>query len=970
MWCLCDWSGTALRWIDRQLLVMVLVVSVCAGIGWSRGGLDGLEQGSAEITREVLDCGLEVVVYTQEGLVGDTQVWVRMHQGSMVERDHERGSAMMAARAAGFGIDGVSQEQMLGLLNAGIDELLAGEGIEVNASHVVFPFRVENEDDLYAALRAGRALVEEYVPTDSSLELARRGMLDQIERIETEQIDRAMARVWLPELVGGSAYGRLPLPTSEECERLDADSVRGYIERSWSADQASILVVGDVDAAAVIEQAREVFGGCAGGGAEHERFPEVFEGGLGGRVVSLGDVRAESSRLGLVWFGQTHEPRWDDEGVEQMLVMSLVAESMRHRMSLMLLADLPEVQVVRVDAGDLFGRARYGQIVVDFENRFDGGADEDSNLGDGVDGHWEAVLGAIERERLRLVRDGLSSGEIERARAWLIQQWGYEIDQWEGSTTHELARSLSWMLTMDRPLEDLSHWVDGAREILVGVDQDRVREVIDEIFDGDPAVLVLLSSEQGAEDDEVRRVLDDAASDELPVLAEGWIDDLSGPILDRGGGRTGMKSAYAHDVDEVIDEVSLYPGSGVVTAKLSNGLVVRHREMVERDDPDRVKLVVRVGFDSIEDVSMHGAGDVFVEAMERGLIRSRTEHEMRGILIEHDLELSIERQVWGVLIHVESPSASFGRGVELVHALLTDLRIEGGLIDEIAQEARLGNRVVGVPIDAIEVGIGRAFGIRYTQPDPSVLGDGIDARSVREWIADHVRGDAIEVGIAGAIDRESAIQACAREFGGIDAGRGGEVEADEVGGLIEGEETVRVVDPSGSTGVMIGFGACGVDELEDLRILTVAGMVLDRRLSEAAGRLGGEVEVESGAMTIDLMPGRVVMFSRVVCDVEDIEAWAAVLEEELERLAYGGVEAWEVEEPRELISGALEGYFGETDFWATRLAELGQRGADVDGLWSMRDSYSVIGATDIESVFGRWYKDGKHFRIDLIGGER
>lgn len=954
------------RVILRLMLVVMIVVGVCADCGLAADD----EATCAQVTREVLDCGLEVVVYSQEGLVGETQVWVRLHQGAMNERDYERGASEMAARAAGFGVGGVTQDRMLELLGVELEKVLSGSGVQVHGSHVAFPFRVGLGSDtelMESALRVGRGLVDGFQPSDEVIEQARRGMLEELERIETEEIARSLARDWLPDLVDGSAYGRLPLPKQDGIEGLDRDAVRDFVKRAWTPGQASILVVGDVDGAEIVAQARRVFDGCAAGDLDQGSFPEVFKEGLGGRIVSLSDERVELSRIGLVWFGETHEPRWDEEGVEEMLVMALVAESMRHRVSLMLRAEFEAVEQVHVDAGDLLGRARYGQIVAVFDNQ----------SGIAVDQGWDSVIGAMERERVRLVRDGLSDREIERSREWLIQQWGYEVDQWEGSTTDELARSLSWMMVMGRPLVDLSEWVDWAQGMLDGVDSQRIHGVISELFQDDPAVLVLIDTEQAAETEAIRAALDEARRDALPAIAEGWIDELSGPILERSGrsgGRSGTRSGYGDGSGDMVDEISVHPESGVVTAKLTNGVVVHHREMSDPKNLGRVVMVVRVAFDSIEDASMNGAGDVVVDAINRGAIKSRTQRELRGIQVEHDLELSVELGAWGLQLQVSGPTDSYERVAELAHAMLTDLRIEGGLIDEIQVQAGTGKRWIGAPIDAIEVGIGRAFGVRFKARSREIFGTDVDARSVREWMNERVRGDAIEIGIAGGIDAERAIKACAEEFGGIVSGNeldaGGLVDAVEIEIGVEGEETVRVISDDEKIGVMVGFGACEIGDIDDLRTLTVAGLILDRRLQELARGLDASVEVRSGAMTLDLLPDRVVMFARVECDPELFEEWTALLEDELERMAYGGVEAWEAEEPRDRIGEALGGWFAGNEFWATRLAELGKRGGDVDALWSMRDSYSVIGATDIEAVFGKWYRDGKHFRIEMANEKR
>ena len=72
------------------------------------------------LKRRSIGCGLEVVVYSEQGMKGGTQVVARLHRGSMSELDSERGAAMMASRAAMYGIGGYSHERMLGLM--GIDE--------------------------------------------------------------------------------------------------------------------------------------------------------------------------------------------------------------------------------------------------------------------------------------------------------------------------------------------------------------------------------------------------------------------------------------------------------------------------------------------------------------------------------------------------------------------------------------------------------------------------------------------------------------------------------------------------------------------------------------------------------------------------------------------------------------------------------------------------------------------------------
>jgi len=923
---------------------------------------------SPAVERAVLECGIEIVVFTDVGPDDDggVQVWTRMHRGSMSELGNERGASLIAARAAVYGVGEYSYDEMLGFY--GIDEAEASEGAGtyVTRDHLSFMLAVESQDRVGEGFEIARGLVDGFSPGDDAIDAARASVLSEIEKIETEQVSRMMYHRWLPELLDGSGYGLLAIPTRQECGDIDAEAVRRFVWRHWTPGQASVLVVGDVDAGAVIAEARRVFDGCVGRESSLMCDGEIVKPTVAGNVVALNEQRVEGSRLGLVWFGDEQENVWDEAAFEDLMVISLAGEAMRYRVNRMLRSEFDGLADAGVDVGDLMGRIGFAQIVAQFK----AGAGPES---------WEAVLGAMEQERRRLSTDGLSDGEIEHARQWLIQQWGYEMDQWSQATTREKARTLNWMLSKGRPLIDLEEWISTAPVVLGEVDKARINRVVRGLLGGagqdavDPAVLVMLDSEEGVEESVVDGVLERSRLVEPGKLAGDWIEHMRGPILNRSaeGG--------------VVDEITVHQASGVVSAVLSNGIVVHHREMVDTDQPESVLMTVRVGFDSIEEESMHGAGDVFVAAIERGLIRSRTQSELRGIMVEHGIEIDVVGGTWDVEIRVRVEGESFERASELVLALLTDLRIERGLIDEVVGEAEAGARSLGVPVGAMEMGIARALGRKFELRDSGNIGDGVGARSVHSWIYNRVQGVNIEVGIAGGIDAQRSIEACAVFLGSIRKGDADEdlilVNSDRAGGIgevggIGGEEIVRVHDDFGNEGVMVGFGACRVEEIEELRALTVAGMVLDERVGRLIKEAGVKARLRSGALTLDLVPGRVVMFGQVDCDPGEFDMWASVLEREMERLAVEGVGGDELELPMGRIDGWIKEGVGRLEFWSRRMArlgrftELGGRRADVESIWSIRSSYSELDSESVSAVFQKWYTDGERFRIEQVSEER
>lgn len=935
----CPLEFALVQWI-RIVICIFLVACVPGAFG-----------GPAAVDRVVLECGLEVVVFSQEEFGGDDekiQVWVRLHRGSMSERDGERGASMVAARAAMFGVGDYSNEQMLEMFGLDEEGAIGGEGVIVSQNHLAFMLEVGSADEVGIGFGLARGLVDGYLPGDVAIERARGGMVGDIESIEDGQVEQSMNRVWFPELLGHSGYSRVPLPSLQECAELEAGVVRGFVLREWTPGQASVLVVGDVDAAVVIAEARRVFDGCLGRRGTVESVVPIIKEGIGGRVVTMSDARLEGSRIGMVWFGDESERVWDDGRYQEGLMFGLVGEAMRHRVNRVMLRDIDGVEAARVDAGELLGRIGYGQIIVETKAQESGGGD------------WESILAGIEIERRRLVRDGLSEGEIERTRGWLVQQLGYEIDQWRGSSSRELARTLSWMMAYGRPLVDLEEWVGQAEGWIEDMDSGRVNSMVERLFgEGEPVVLLLIDSDDEVEESAVRRVLDDAREASLDTLGglggwEDWVEDYQGPILSRPGS------------GGVVEEITVHRESGVVSVVLGNGVVVHHREMVDVERLGLMTMVVRVGFDSIESAEMNGAGDVFVAAIEQGAIRSRTEKELRGFMIEHGIKVELQRGTWGVEIRVRVPVDSFEWAVELVQAYLTDLRIEQSMIDSLAIEGEAGVRALGVPIKATEVGIAKALGVGFDLRDPRVFGDEVDARSMRNWITEQIRGGGIEVGIAGGIDAQEVIEVCAARFGGISEGAGEQIHVDVVDDAIEGEEAVLVCDAFGVEGVMVGFGACSVEDIDELRALTVAGMVFESRLEAVVESADGD----GGVLILDLIPGRVVVFGRIDCDEDSIELWAGVAEGVLEQMAVDGVSEIELAGPLGRIDGMLGQGFDRAEFWASRLSRLGQRNGDVESIWSIREAYRGLDAEGVNEVFRKWYRDGEHLRVEIVNEER
>ena len=658
-----------------------------------------------------------------------------------------------------------------------------------------------------------------------------------------------------------------------------------------------------------------------------------------GRVATAHDARLDGTEIGLVWFGRNTIEGMDGGTVDELVTIALAGEAMRSRVNRVVRAALASVTTAGVQVGDITPEARFAQLVVQME-------------GDG----WAEALGALLIERTRLVRDGVGGEELERARAALTQKLSTEREMWMRSTAEDRAHAIVWLMSAGRPLVDLGELLGEAQACVARVGEAEVHAMIRSLIGGrDPGVVVVVDSVEGAREEAIRRVVREASGVDPEPIGARWASAMAGSIAEniRAGGR--------------VEEVRSHGASGVVEARLSNGIWARHRSMGGAGDT--ATLAVHVGFSEAPGESLDGVTDVIARAIEGATIRSRLDPEMRALLSEYGLRVRVEHSVRSVMIEITGPGPSLGRAAELAYALLMDLRIDASLVDAVRGEAARGEIAVGVSRSAIEVGIARAMGFDPGRRSARVLGAGVDARSALGFWRDRVRDGLVEVGIVTSGDAESALREVAPVLGAVvdteHVARGGAAGSDPTAR----RGVVRVVDPSGRTGVAMGFSSGDAGDLDSVRTLVVGSMILGKRVergAEAMGLGGGSY----GALVLsDVTPGRAYVAARVGCDAAGSARALEMIGEEMARLADEGATAEELAWAKDRIARALDRTADDPSYWARRLALLGVYGQGVESLWTIGADYAAITLGEVDEAMGAWYARGAHFSIEFVEPE-
>lgn len=271
----------------RGVLAALVVLGGCLG----HGGLPPRPETDAPL-REVLPNGVVVILQPHRaGEVVALQLWLRV--GSRDEADDELGLSHVLEHMLFKG----TTERPPG----SIDRLIEGLGGRSNA---FTSYDYTHYDLLLPArhLRAGLEVLADIavhaVFDPRELEAERQVIFEEM-RLTEDQAERYLLRRLYQLAYAPHPYGRPLLGTREHLVQLTRERLLAFYRKHYVPANMVLVVVGDVDAAEALRQARTAFGGLAG--ARPPRAASPPEPALG-RARREDVTRPERlAWLGLAW---------------------------------------------------------------------------------------------------------------------------------------------------------------------------------------------------------------------------------------------------------------------------------------------------------------------------------------------------------------------------------------------------------------------------------------------------------------------------------------------------------------------------------------------------------------------------------------------------------------------------------------------------------------------------------------------
>jgi zinc protease len=260
-----------------------------------------------------------------------------------------------------------------------------------------------------------------------------------------------MQQPQIEALYGTSRYAeRLPIGTPDTLKSFPPQRLRDFYRDHYRPDRMAVIVVGDIDPAAVEKLVQQHFGPLmAPGPSERAVYPIPTHQDT--RFVTVSDPEAQGSSV-TVLYKRPLQPFVTIADYRRLLVRSLVNQMINARFGE--IAREPEAPFLRASAGDdTLGRTVEAFSVSARVN----------------DGGIEKGLAAIERELLRVRQHGFGAAELERAKRAALATYERAYNERNTSESAGYASEL------------LRHYLTGEPSPGIEAELDLVRTLLPEI---------------------------------------------------------------------------------------------------------------------------------------------------------------------------------------------------------------------------------------------------------------------------------------------------------------------------------------------------------------------------------------------------------------------------------------------------------------------------------------------------------
>lgn len=855
------------------------------------------------IEQRLLDNGLRIAVQAAPAEPGRVSMMLVVHAGSLHEDRAAPGTARLVPSTLFAGSASFEPGELVESFRAfGVDlrrERVVRPRFRQTSLAIDLPTNSESAIDLAGSLFHDALDGLELTDVAFRAESERADARDRLLQGASQRVNQTVLR----DLVPGWALGaHPPQGTPEARARLSVEDLRRFAARWYRPDNASIMVVGDIDAPALADRLAQRFATIKRPSAPLERLELPDASGDGPRAIVTQDPDVHEALCQLLTLAPAEGPVRDERDVASAVIDDLAMRVLKLSM---------EDRAARAATPVLVSHATTKDAVV--------GLRVSDALASGPGSSWASTMGTIVGSIASLHAHGVPAATLDRAKRTLRDDYERQFLRAPARDTQATLSALADRMTRGDALPSPRSLARVRIDALERISAEVVRLRLAERFDLERATAIIVTPEGGDAPDE---------RDVLTLLESRRAGAANDDRLARGADITTLLPEEPAPGE--VSEVTVNPETGVASAWLANNVRVRHRYMI--DEPGRVYVSVAVAGGRIfEDETTRGISAAAASVFSSPAGCGHDEPAVRALLAHIAPETHAELLDDAMRLSLAFDTDGARDGFRLLHMLLAMPTIEPASLERWRTTRGVAARIVQSDPNGIAVRLLEAAGapddarVRPLLPE-DVENEAFTPELCEAWL-DAMLAGPIEIAIVGDIDRWEALALAAEYAGSLDPRTRTARSFTDASRLVRPDPSrsrevrVRATGGAGHAVVALTLPVRAHAQDDHEASLSIAARALELALRDEFVRDRAlALELYAGYDPSPSHPGLADVRVIALADPSEAETLLEAIDERVRALAGSGFESERVELARSRVVTSLEDRLLSGWWWARQLS--------------------------------------------------
>ncbi len=923
----------------KSRLLIPLLFAIACSVAWA----DETLPFDPAIARGELENGVTWMFRQHDNPPGKMALMINVDTGSLNEAEEERGLSHFMEHMMFNGTENHAPGELIKYYESiGMEfgaDLNAFTSVDQTAYQIFLPnVEIAEIDRALLTLSdyAFRALLlEEEIDSE-------RAVILEEKRARTSMQVRVMEKLW-PRLFEGSRLAeRIPIGTEEVIKGAPRTVFEKYYRTWYRPERITVLAVGDIEAEPVLPLIEKHFGSYEAPLPDGEERGPEFKFPKEPRAIIVTDPEMTDCEVEMLNLQPARRPTTTVPLLRADLLEAIAGWIMNRRFDDLLLK----------------GEATYRSAGAGIQSMF-GGAILGSAAAQGEPTDWEKMLGELIVELNRARSHGFTRRELDMAAAEFRASAEREVRTEATRNARSIIQEMNDAVADSEPILSAQQFLDLLDRLVPTVTVEEVHAVFTRYYKPGAFSYVIKMPE-------LEGLPVPSADDVLAAVRAAHAIEVEAP-------------AEAEEIKELLAELP-EPGKvvektfdedlAVTSAWLENGVRLHHRFMDYKKDSVFVGISLAGGV--IEETEQNaGVSQVAALVVQQPATNRLGSTDVKDLLTGKNIALQGGPSPDAFSLVLRGSPKDLEIGLQLVHALLTDGKIEASAFDTwkpaIRQQLEYLQKVPEFRANMAMMAIPGGGDHRLMVPSLEQI-DKQTIEAGQAWFDRLCAKAPIEVAVVGELALDEAIGLIERYIGSLPARPRTAAHLDKLRKLdrTEGpwhsEVSVETITPKG----VAFFGFLGPDRLEigEYRALVVAAQTLSTRVNTVIREEKGLVySIDAQNMPIEAYDDTSLFFTGAPCEPAKVNDLVKAAEEIFTAFAKEGPTEEELENAKKQTVNNVEVRMKEPGYWFGILGRLDLHKLNLDDQKRALSDYQSLTAERIKEVYAKYFKPDRLFSV-------